>query len=206
MLRWRLRTFLITVAILLIGTVALAYFHEPFLSLWQGVKLSAVSNVAVLYGLLALGYAPVAVAILLFGFALSYAFSFGSKLAAGLFVLLSVLLIGAGAAKYVSQGPYSFVGTSVMDKWSYHLIRANEFPEERFTFSLCQCEISTLACRCHEFYTYQSPTVGTDFSLVADRGAGEMQVRLNGKLLYAYGSSPRCYSQRPLIMDACINQ
>jgi hypothetical protein len=206
MVRWRFKTFFVTVAILLVGTAALAYFYDPFLALWQGVKLSAVSNVAVLYGLLALGYAPVAVAILLFGFALSYAFSFHSRLGAVLFVLLSAFLIAAGAVKYVSQGPYSLVGSAVLDKWSYHLVKVGQFPEERFTFSLCQCEISSLACQCHEFYTYQSPTVTTDFSLVPDKGAGEMQVWLNGKLLYAYGSLPRCYAQRPLIMDACINQ
>ncbi len=206
MLWWRLRTFFATVAVLLVGTAALANFYEPFLSMVQSVKLSGVNNAAGLYGLLALSYAPVAVAILLFGFALSYAFSFRSRLAAGLFVVLSVILIAAGAVKYVSQGPYSLAGTSVMDKWTYHLVKAGQFPEERFTFSLCQCEISSLACQCHEFYTYSSPTVGADFSLVSDKAAGEMQVWLNGKLLYAYGALPRCYAQRPLLIDACINK
>ncbi len=206
MLRWRLKTFFATVAILLVGTAALANSHEPFLSIWRSVKLSAVNNAAVLYGLLALSYAPLAVAIILFGFALSYAFSFRSRLAAGLFVALSALLIVAGAVKYVSQGPYSLVGTAVLDKWTYNLIKASEFPEEKFTFSLCECEISSLACQCHEFYTFSSPTAATDFSLVPDKGAGEMQVWLNGKLLYAYGASPRCYAQRPLIMDACLDK
>lgn len=206
MVWWRLRTFIATVAILLVGTAALGKSYEPFLSLFPSAKLSAVNNVAVLYGLLALSYAPVAVAILLFGFALSYAFSFRSRLGPGLFVVLSALLIATGAAKYVSQGPYSLLGTAVLDKWTYHLVKASQFPEERFTLSLCECEISSLACQCHEFYTYSSPTVGTDFSLVPDKAAGGMQVRLNGKLLYAYGPSPRCYAQRISIRDACINK
>ncbi len=206
MLRWRLKTFFVTVTVLLVGTAALVNLYEPFLSLWQSVRLSAVNNVAVLYGLLALSYAPVVVAIILFGFALSYAFSFRSRLGAGLFVVLSALLVGAGAVRYVSQGPYALVGTAALDKWTYHLIKANQFPEERFIVSMCRCEINSLACQCHEFYTYSSPTVATDFSLVPDKIADEMQVWLNGKLLYAYGSPPRCYSQRPMMMDACINQ
>jgi hypothetical protein len=206
MLWWRLKTFFATVAILLVGTAALAKSYEPFLSLFPSTKLGTVSNAAVLYGLLALSYAPLAIAILLFGFALSYAFSFHSRFRSCLFLVLSVFLIAVGAAKYVSQGPYSLAGTAVLDKQTYHLIKASQFPEEKFILSLCECEISSLACQCHEFYTYSSPTVGTDFSLVPDKAAGEMQVWLNGKLLYAYGSLPRCYAQRPLIIDACIDK
>jgi hypothetical protein len=205
MLWSRLRTFFVTVVILVAGTAALALSYESFLAMFPSTKLAEVNNAAALYGLLALTYAPFAVAIILFGVAVGYALSLHSRVCSFLFLVLSGVLVAGGMVRYASQGPYALVGTAVLNQRTYHLINASEYREARFTSSLCECAISNLACQCHQFYRYSTASVGTDFSLVPDWGADEMQVWLNGKLLYVDGSPPRCFTQTPAIKDACID-
>lgn len=206
MLWSRLSAFFVTVVILIGGTVALALSYERFLSLFPSAKLVAVNSAAELYGLLALTFVPYAVAIILFGVALGYALSLHSRVCSFLFLVLSVVLIAGSMIQYASQGPYALVGMTVLNQRTYQLVNSAEYPEGRFTSILCESQISNLASQCHEFYSYYTPSTGVDFSLVPDKVADEMQVWLNGKLLYADGSPPRCFAQTITIKGACINK
>ncbi len=200
----RLKSFIPTVAVLLIGTFALWLSFEPFVAKLQTAHLGGVNNAAMLYGLIALTYAPFLIAFILFGFALSYALSLYSRVCTALFLGLSAVLLAAGVIKYVPPGPYSLVGMATLNQRTYSLIRASGDQDEWSTLLLCECQISNLACKCRRFYAYRLPTAGTDFSLRPDWEADAMRVWLNGKLLYEDGFSPRCYAQKPLIDDACI--
>ncbi len=200
----RLKSFVPTVVVLLVGTFALWASFEPFAARLQTAQLGAVNNAPLLYGLIGLTYVPFLIALLLFGFAVSYALSLYSRVCTALFLSLSAVLLGAGVLKYLPPGPYALVGMATLNQRTYALIRASGDQAEEVTVSLCECQISNLACKCRRFYKYQSPPGPSEFSLVPDREADAMQVWLNGRLLYEEGFSPRCFAQKPVVDDACV--
>lgn len=119
-----------------------------------------------------------------------------------LLVIITCLAIGTFV---LATARDSYLGTATLNGQVYYLSWHEDLDSNWLTASLCGCNSSRVACQCHDFYRAYSPIISVTFSLTADDMANELTVKLNDRILYVYGSSPRCYEQ-PEIIDYCINK
>jgi hypothetical protein len=120
------------------------------------------------------------------------------------FLLITVACLAIGTF-VLATARDAYLGTATLNGQVYYLSWHEDSDSNWLTASLCGCNSSRVACQCHDFYRAYSPIISVVFSVTADDATNELTVKLNDKILYVYGPSPRCYEQ-PEIIDYCINK
>jgi len=122
---------------------------------------------------------------------LSWRIRSGSSWLAGTFLAVGIMVaIG---------NPVSYLKTVKLEDARYYLIDEYDFYSKWHAYSLCECVDSSRLCQCHVFFNAYSPIIGMDFALSANDATRELEVMLNGNLLYEFTRSPICIEQADVI-------